>query len=187
MSKKIYSVLGYPENHDEISMIITPEELKVRRGNVAALGLRPGDVVYIPPKEHRVTYVRSARAKGELNIPVVVVRVLRKMGDKFRFTGSEIEIGIETLFRLDFEGKPQETDQTCASLMHLPNNAMRLDALGGKVIQAGEKECRITVACYEPGQSFDFNKERRKFENGKLVVKEIRMVPSRILEDNEWQ
>lgn len=169
-----YAKLADATNHDPLSVPLTPSELrKIHPQNIIAsiYRLRPGDAVYIPRKEYRETYMRSLRQGFQPNVPVVVAIQLYKYGDKYELGTTKIEIGLGSLFSLDLEGKPHEDDQTSASVAHLPNLCEKLDALGGKAILAGnevEISTHFTV-------------------DGKQRVRLRKIIPSRILNDDEWE
>lgn len=174
--------LGDAENHDPASLVLTPDELK-RMNNQqispnSLYTIKPGQVVFIPKREYRETYLRPIITGGQPIAPVVAVTLMEKIDDVYVSTSRKIEIGISSLFTLDYEGKPHENDDTCAYVAHLPNFCEQLDAIGGKVIQAG-KECMIKVPVTR--------NRILMYENGKLVTREKRIIPSRILNDDEWE
>lgn len=174
MARKGYCAkLADATNHDPLSVPLTPSELrKVHPRNIiTGYSLSPGDAVYIPRKEYRETYMRYIRKGFPPNVPVVVAIRLYKYGDKYKLGTTKIEIGLGSLFSLDLEGKPHEDDQTSASVAHLPNLCEKLDALGGKAILAGnevEISAHFTV-------------------DGKQRVRLRKIIPSRILNDDEWE
>lgn len=187
-TKRIYVHLASATNHDPLSVPLTPSELrKIGSQKIAAYGLMPDDAVYIPRKEYRETYMRSIRKGSQPNCPVVVAIQLYKYGNKYKLGTTKIEIGIVSLFSLDLEGKPHEDDQTSASVAHLPNLCEKLDALGGKAILAGN-EVTILVPRKEVVSIGDSRICRAmNSDDGKQMVRQRRITPSRILNDDEWE
>lgn len=188
-TKSYYVHLAGATNHDPLSVPLTPSELR-KIGSpkiIAGYGLMPGDAVYIPRKEYRETYMRSIRKGSQPNCPVVAAIQLYKSGHKYRLGTTKIEIGLRSLFSLDFEGKPHEDDQTSTAVAHLPNLCEKLDALGGKAILAGT-EVTILVPSKEVISIGNFRISTAKFSNdGKQMLRQKRIVPSRILNDDEWE
>ncbi len=176
------------DNHDAESVELTTDELKEKGVTIQGFGLTPGQAVYIPTlAEGRKTFKRAIRKGGEKNVPVVVAIVAEKTGDKYKLTRKGIEVGISSLFNLDADNKPHENDDTCKAVAHLSNHSERLDALGGKVILAGN-EVMIKVPRTERSTDAQGNLHINRIYNdeGKLQVREKRITPSRILANTEW-
>lgn len=190
--KGYYAKLADANDHDPLSVPLTPSELrKIHPQDIITAGYRlsPGDAVYIPRKEYRETYMRSIRKGFQPNVPVVVAIRLYKYGDKYKLGATKVEIGLGSLFSLDLEGKPHEDDQTSASVAHLPNLCEKLDALGGKAILAGD-EVTISVPRREVvsiGNSRISTSDSMYSNDGKQMIRQARIIPSRILNDDEWE
>lgn len=185
-TKKYENVVA--DNHDENSVELTTDELKEKGVTIQGFGLVPGQAVYIPTlAEGRKTYKRAIRKGDNPNVPVVVAIVAEKTGDKYKVTSKGIEVGISSLFNLDAENKPHEKDETCKAVAHLANHSERLDALGGKVLLAGQ-EVMIKVPRTERSTDAQGNLHINRIYNdeGKLQVREKRITPSRILANTEW-
>lgn len=191
MARKGYCAkLADATNHDPLSVPLTPSELRKIDPQIMfnGYGLNPGDAVYIPRKEYRETYMRSIRKGFQPNIPVVVAIQLYKNGDKYKLGTTKIEICIGSLFSCDLEGKPHEDDRTSAAVAHLPNLCEKLDALGGKAILAGDEVTTISVPRREVISIGNSRISTAMYSNdGKQMIRQARIVPSRILNDDEWE
>lgn len=175
-------------NHDAESVELTADELKEKGVTIQGFGLTPGQAVYIPTvAEGRKTFKRAIRKGGDANVPVVVAVVATKNGDKYKLTNQGIEVGISSLFNLDAENKPHEKDETCKATVQFANHYERLDFLGGKVILGLTEE---TIKVPRTERTTDANNKlhinRIYNDEGKLMVREKRIVPSRILANTEW-
>jgi hypothetical protein len=178
------------DNHDATSVELTAAELAEKGVTIQGFSLTPNQMVYIPTTEEgRKTFKRAIRKGGEKNVPVVVCAVVTKEGDKYTFTGKATEVGISSLFQLDAENKPHEEDGTCKATAHFANHSERLDFLGGKVLLAGEKEVTILVPRTERSTDAKGNLHINRIYNdeGKLQVREKRIIPSNIVENVTWK
>lgn len=177
------------DNHDATSVELTATELAEKGVTIQGFGLTPNQMVYVPTvAEGRKTFKRAIRKGDTPNVPVVVCAIVTKDGDKYKFTGKATEVGVSSLFQLDSENKPHEQDGTCKATTHFANHSERLDFLGGKVLMAGDKEVTILVPRTERTRDAQNNLHINRIYNdeGKLMVRQKRIIPSNIVENVKW-
>lgn len=188
MAKKPDFKTARPTGYDETQVVaMTDEQLAEKGVSFQGFGMKPGTYVQIPAAAERVTYKKAMRPGAPVNIPVVLCAEVVKSNDKFSYTGNVVEIGISSLFQLDADGKAHENDGVAQSTAHLANHKVRLDEIAEKVI-AGGQEVIIRIPRTENSTDAKGNLHVNRIYNdeGKLMVREKKIVPSTIVENPTW-
>lgn len=174
---------------DETKVVMMDDkELSEKGVPFQGYGMTTGAYVQIPEIAERVTYKKAMRANQTPNIPVVkCAEVIKKQDGKFEYTGNVVEIGISSLFQLDANNQPHELDQVSRDYAHYANHKDRLDKLAGQVI-VGLAESIIKVP--RTSNSYDakgvLHVNREYNDEGKLQVREKRIVPSMVVKNVTW-
>jgi hypothetical protein len=153
-------------------------------------GLKPGQAVYIPTiEEKRRTLSRPIRQGGEPNVPVVVAIKVTKDENtgKYVIPANPVatEVGISSLFNTDFDGKAHPEDTTSAMVVDYSNHFERLDAFGGRVIEAG-REVTILIPRTEriDRGNGKISVQRLYSPEGKVLVREKKIVVSHPIDES---
>ena len=188
MSKKKYDDLVI-ENFDADSEEITPEQLAEKGVTITGFGLSPKQAVYIPTlDEGRKSRLRAGRKGGEKNIPVITCVKMELKDGKYHKTDVGIEVGVSSLFNLDYTNKPHQNDETSAKAVNCSDHLARVETIAGMAILAADKEDVIKVQRTQNGTKADGSRTvtRLYADDGSPLLRDKRIVTSRILGDNEW-
>lgn len=183
MANRDYSRL-VAENNDSNAIELSIDDLKKKGQTLQGFGLKPGQAVYIPTvEEKRRTLSRPIRQGGEPNVPVVVAIKVTKDENtgKYVVPANPVatEVGISSLFNTDFDGKAHPEDTTSAMVVDCSNHFERLDAFGGRVIEAG-REVTILIPRTERVDKGNgkISIQRLYSPEGKVLVREKKIVVS---------
>lgn len=186
---KDFSKVQWEDPQDSIEM--TREELKEKGVTVQGFGLKPNQAVYIPTEAQGAkTFRRAIRKGGEKNVPVTRAIIMELVNGKYKMTDKTTCVGVASLANTDYTNKAHEDDQTSAYLQSkgCANHDERVEELGGKVILAGDKEVVIKIQRTSSGTNADGSRTvtRLYADDGTPLLRDKRIVPSRILNANEW-
>jgi hypothetical protein len=189
MANRDYSRI-VAENNDSNAIELTVEDLKKKGQTMQGFGLKPGQAVYIPTiEEKRRTLSRPIRQGGEPNVPVVVAIKVTKDENtgKYVIPANPVatEVGISSLFNTDFDGKAHPEDTTSAMVVDYSNHFERLDAFGGRVIEAG-REVTILIPRTEriDRGNGKISVQRLYSPEGKVLVREKKIVVSHPIDES---
>lgn len=176
------------ENHDNDSIEATREELKKKGVTLMGFGLKPSQAVYVPTiAEGRKTYFRAMRPDGPKNVPVITCVIMEKVNGKYKLTDKGVEVGVSSLFNVDYTNKPHAEDLTSAKAIQCLDHDARVEEIAGNAILAGNQE--VVIKIQRTGQTtVDGRTTYPKLfaDDGTPILKDKRIVPSRILKADEW-
>lgn len=169
---------------------MTREELKEKGVTIAGFGLKANQAVYIPTAEQGgKTFRTSIRKGGEKNVPVTRAIIMELVNGKYKMTDKTTCVGVASLANTDYTNKPHEEDKTSAYLQSrgCANHDERVEELGGKVILAGEKEVVIKIQRTSSTTTNNVRTVERLYaDDGTPLLRDKRIIPSRILKADEW-